>query len=93
LSKHNSETCVQKHTAMCKPWYWYEVHLVSAAGCEICCVCDNPRCVFRVTLINVQRGSLSSRFVMRSLRTRHCVLCLSVVVLEFDVVEKGFEGR
>jgi len=45
------------------------------------------------SLIYVQRGRFSSRVVMRSLRTRHCVLCPSVVVLDFDVVEGGFEGR
>jgi hypothetical protein len=36
---------------------------------------------------------LNSRILMSSLKIPHCVLCLSIVVLGFEVVEGGFEGR
>ena len=90
LGTRNSETCViESHSnaySVSSSKFIYLV-LPDVGFAEFA---YNWRRALRVTLIHVQCDCISSRFAMHSLKTRHSVLCLSVVVLEFD---GGFEGR
>ena len=71
----------------------YKVRLVSArSGAWNFSVCGRD-VLPRSFQLQVQCGCFSLRVVGSSLRTRHSVVCLSVVIPVFVVVEGGFEWR